>query len=394
MSRPYFRANARALLRRAPVLFPLALAACSAPSPTQDITNVDAAADGAAADVPRDTAPAPLPVLGNGRHTSASVRIRIIATEADQLSVPRDLAFNSDEPTQLWIANNQSSSITILRDVGLPTQNARTRRGPGNTHFLSRPSALAFGAPGTLGTAQEQDAITQPTTPGSFMGPTLWDSTYEFFDGGLASHLDMLHNSPNSVGIAWERDNVYWIVDGLHGSLTQYDFREPHELGGADHSDGIVLRYAAGMIGYVRGVSSHAEFDPMTQRVFVADTGNNRIAVLDPAGATQGARISPNFDGTNQRMMTGGTLETFVDGAAFEMQAPSGLALVNDLFYVTDNTTSRVFAFDRMGRLIDWLDLSDRVQTGALMGIALSADGRVYLTDAADNRVIEVSPAM
>ena len=35
------------------------------------------------------------------------------------------------------------------------------------------------------------------------MGPTLWDGNLNIYDGGHASHLDMLHNSPNGAGIAW-----------------------------------------------------------------------------------------------------------------------------------------------------------------------------------------------
>jgi sugar lactone lactonase YvrE len=324
------------------------------------------------------------------------VRVRVVGTEANGLAQPRDLAFNPEDPTQLWVVDFTTSSMTIFLRPGTATQQAVTRGGPGNLHFLAKPSCLAFGAPGNLATAHETAARTQPTTPPDFMGPTLWDSTLMRFNGGDNSHLDMLHNSPNSVGIAWETATVYWVVDGAHRALARYNFRTPHERGGVDHSDGELQRFANGMVGYTAGVSSHAEYDQETRRLYFADTGNRRIASFDSMGATRMATINPNYDGGRQSLMTGGTLETFIDGTVTgpgALERPSGLALAGGRWYVTDNATSRVLAFDREGRLVDWLDLSGEVQPGALMGVTLDARGWLYLTDAVGNRVLEVSPA-
>jgi hypothetical protein len=54
----------------------------------------------------------------------------------------------------------------------------------GGTHFMAEPAALAFGAPGWLATAQEQDQPTQPDTPVDFMGPTLWTADSGIFNAG------------------------------------------------------------------------------------------------------------------------------------------------------------------------------------------------------------------
>jgi DNA-binding beta-propeller fold protein YncE len=333
----------------------------------------------------------PMAVLGGGMHVSSAVRVREIGTESDGLATPRDLAFNPEAPHQLWVVNEAADSTTIFLHTGTAEQTSDTRAGLGNYHFLSKPSSLAFGAPGMFATAHEQDQPTQRTTPADFMGPTLWTSDLDIFDSGHASHLDMLHNSPNAVGIAWERDNVYWVVDGAHQGLTRYDFNEPHELGGEDHSDGEALRYVPGELAYVPGVSSHAEFDHASGKVYVADTGHGRIAVLDPSGATRGGTFGPNYDYGRRYRMQGATLSTFVDGEAIGMRQPSGLALVGDTFYVTDHETSRVFAFDRSGRLLDWLDLSDVVPARSLGGITLDGQGRIYLTDSVRHRVLEIS---
>lgn len=368
---------------------------CGSASSSQPSPSVDAGADApVVADAGPEAPPAPtgLPVLGSYRHTPDSVRVREVANQDDRLSTPRDLAFNPEAPEELWITNFGSNSVTIVRHPGEDNRDASTRGRAGAEHFLAQPSALAFGAPGFLATAQETDRITQTTTPADFMGPTLWDSNYDVFDGGHASHLDMLHNSPNGNGIAWETGNVYWYVDGAHRALTRYDFVRPHAHGGEDHSDGIVNRYATGMLQFVAGVSAHLEFDHSNGKLYMSEPGANRIAVFDPAGATMGSRILPDYDGSLQRRMTGGTLETFIDGAAFDLQRPSGLALVNDVFYVTDNATSVIAAFDREGHRIDWVDLSSLTPTGSLQGIALDARGWIYVTDSVNHRVLEVAP--
>jgi hypothetical protein len=363
------------------------------PRPTTD-AGADAGADAVTVDAAPDAPPRPMgvPALGGGTHDRSRVRITVVGSRADGLNTPRDLAFNPEAPEQLWIVNFGSSRATIIRNVGTAERDARTRAGVGNTHFMIKPSALAFGAPGTFGTAQEEDQPTQRGTPADFMGPVVWDADYDLFESGDDSHLDMLHNSPNSVGIAWEADNIYWVVDGAHRSLTRYDFATLHERGGTDHRSGTVLRYAEGMITYTEGVSSHAEWDGPAATLYVSDAGSNRVIRFTPEGATMGTTIVPNYDGTRQRRMNGGMVETFIDGSMHELRKPCGLALVNDRFYVTDAETSRITVFDRMGQRIDWLDLSEDVPAGGLQGITLDARGYVYVVNSVDSQVIEIAP--
>lgn len=366
---------------------------CGSSGGTTATPQGDAGADVAAADVV-DVPPTPqgLPVLGRYAHTPDAVRVRVVATAEDGLATPRDVAFNPEAPEQLWIANYDTNSITIVRHPGTDQRDADTRGAFGAEHFLAHPAALAFGAPGMMATAQETDRVTQRTTPADFMGPTLWDSNYDVFNGGHASHLDMLHNSPNCAGIAWEAANVYWVVDGAHRALTRYDFNQPHEHGGEDHSDGVVRRYVEGMVQYLPNVTSSLEYDATAGRLYLAEPGANRVAVLDISAATTGSRILPDYDGSRQNRMNNATLETFIDGAAAGLRQPSGLALVGDVFYVSDNETSTLMAFDREGHKIDWLDLSSQAPTGALQGLALDARGWIYVVDSVNHRVLEVAP--
>lgn len=381
-----------------PGLLGAVFSACGASGGSSTTPPGDAGVAGDAPPAVVDAGPMGLPVLGRGTHREDAVQVRVIATAEHTLATPRDLAFNPAAPRELWVINYGDSSMTILRNAGADDQDFDNRAGPQHTHFMSHPSSLAFGDTGTLATAHEEDAPTQGPvsaggTPGNFMGPTLWQSGYDEFDGGHASHIDMLHNSPNAVGIAWETGNAYWVADGEHHALTRYDFRTPHQPGGVDHSGALVRRFVEGEIGYVEGVSGHVEFDHELNRVYFADPGNHRIGSLDPAKGMPTVNISPNYDGspTSQRRMMGVATTTLFDGATVGMMAPSGLALVGRQLYVTDNATSRIYALTLEGQVVDWVDLSGTVPPGGLQGITLDAEGRIYVVDSAGDRVIEVS---
>jgi len=318
----------------------------------------------------------------------------VILTNANSLVLPRDLAFHPDVPGELWVIN-LDSSVVILHDTGLPGQRTTRHSGAGGDHFFSMPTALAFG-PGTrfLATIHEEDDYTQGPPPGGtpqdFMGPTLWISDSAEFEAGHASHYDMLHNSPNGVGIAWERGNAYWVFDGYHRSLTRYDFVADHGPGGSDHSDAIITRYAEGQVGYAPGIGSHVQFDPTRSLVYAADTAGNRIAVLDPATGTNGGNTSPNYDGCSQTRVNGATISTLVNGADYGLAAPSGLEMHDDMLFVSDNATSTIYAFTMDGSLVDYLDTG--FPSGTLMGMAFNpADGSLYVVDTLTNRVIRIA---
>ncbi|MEC8050995.1 MAG: hypothetical protein VX210_09410, partial [Myxococcota bacterium] len=257
-----------------------------------------------------------------------------------------------------------------------------------NTHFMARVSSLAFGADGNFATAHEEDQITQAVTPADFMGPTLWDGNLNIYDGGHASHLDMLHNSPNGAGIAWETGNVYWIYDGYHQALTRYDFAQDHGRGGSDHSDGTIERYADGQMGYLPGVPSHIEWDASQSLLYVADAETGAIRVLNPNPASAGADINPNYDGTLQRIFNGSSLSTLIVKGTAGLDTPSGLALHENRIYVTDYATGRIFAFDLTGNVVDYLDTG---RTTSLMGMAIGSDGAIYVVDNATKEVLRIS---
>lgn len=343
-----------------------------------------------------------IPSLGNGTHSAGEVAFTRIATEDDGLNVPRDLEFNPDRPGQLWIVNRGDDSTTIIEDAGFRDQSSKHEAGANHRHFMANPAALAFSDNGNFATAQEEDERTQGNlTPPDFMGPTLWTSNLDLFDSGIIGHIDMLHNSPNSVGIAWQQDNEFWVYDGYHEAISHYDFNNDHGPGGSDHSDGEMYRYVQREVTYTEEVPSHLDFGPEMELLYIADTGASRIAVLDTTTGTMGNPIMPNYDsGATQRMMLDADIWTLVEGdalvladgsaAPIDLVQPSGLEVVGDTLYVSDHETSRILAFDLDGVLIDWLDTG--LPAGTLMGIEVDDSGEIWVVDALENEVQRISP--
>ena len=336
-----------------------------------------------------------VPILGNGSHDIGTLNMEVIATDSDGLNIPRDLEFHPQRPEELWIVNRGDNSTTILLDAGTADQESLFRGDvSGSAHFLAQPSALAFSDDGTFATIHETDDLTQGAggTPADFMGPTLWTSDLDIYDGGHGGHLDMLHNSPNGMGIAWEDDRVFWVFDGFNDSLTRYDFADDHGPGGSYHGDAEIQRHVQGTVRWREDIPSHLAYDASSDLLYVADTGNNRIAVHDTTSGEPGSSYGPGYDvdADMQYEVTGGDCTTLVDGESVdEMGRPSGLELFDDTIWVTDNRSGRIWAFDMEGTTLDYLDTG--LDDGALMGIAFDADGNLYAVDAENDEIIKIS---
>lgn len=346
-----------------------------------------------------------LGVLGYESHSVDSVELTPLTGSRPR--VPRDLAFNPSNPGELWVVNRQDDSTITYFNLGTPEETSVKRIDPYALHFMEEPSSIAFGATSAtyghmFGTCQEsRNTYNNQAAANDFMGPALWPSDMTVYAESnpeavlangfdLGSHLDMLHESPLCMGIAWEQDNVYWTFDGLTGSISRYDFQEDHAPGYDDHSDGIIRRYVVGEVLRVADVPSHMELDRDTALLYIADTGNSRIAVLDTTSGTQGRVQRVKEPGTTLRLWEGATLTTLVDGAAGELTRPSGLAMVGDTLFVTDNANGRISAFDKnTGVRIDYLDTG--LPAGALMGIESDGQGKLYFVDAVGNQVLRLS---
>jgi len=249
-------------------------------------------------------------------------------------------------------------------------------------HFMRRPTSIAFGENGNLSTCGEARTDNYEDEAIDYSGPVLWSSDPTIFGavpkpGQNGTHLDMLHESPFCMGIAYEQDNAYWVFNGKLGALDRYDFHVPHVIGGEDHSDGELHRYVEGQLARVPEVPSHLVLDRDRGRLYVADTAGGRIVALDIASGVLGGEV-PTLDPIPvHRRMDGATLEEVV--APGVLDAPSGIALSGDRLIVTDNATSRIWWFELDGSVVGSLDTG--LPAGSLSGVTLGPDGKLYLSD-------------
>lgn len=345
--------------------------------------------------------PPKAPELGTGDHTPLSVTFVEIATAANKLKTPRDLAFNPRVPDELWVVNFGDDSVTIMHGAPNETRTSERRKDGFAMHFMPKPAALAFGGddttfgvPGTFATCGESRNTYDDQEPlNDFMGPTLWSSDLSIFaeknPNGLGSHLDMLHNSPNCMGIAHQEANVYWTFDGLSGSISKYDFLLDDGIGNDDHGDGTTFRYVKGAVKYAAGVPSHLLFRAEDKMLYVADSGNGRVAKLDTTSGTLG-KFLPKMEpqGTHRQMNDATIVDVVAAGGA--LKVPSGIKIKNDLLYVTDNATGFIAAYSLDGERLNELDTG--LGAGALAGLDFGPDGRLYFVDMIGQRVLRIDP--
>jgi hypothetical protein len=343
------------------------------------------------------------PALGDGSHDLSRVIIDVIATREDGLNGPRDLDFNPDVPGELWVVNRKDDSTTTIFDAGLPGQETLHLIDPFAMHFMEEVSSLSFARGLKFATCQEsRNTYNGQAGHNDFMGPSLWSADLDIYARSnpeavaangfdLGSHLDMLHESQLCMGIAWEKENIYWTFDGLAGMISRFDFQQDHGPGFDDHSDGIIQHFADISVERVDGVPSHMVFDREAQRLYVADTGNARILEVDPSTATPGPIYFGFERGVKITDDVGATVREVVPPNGHYLERPSGIALFGELLFVTDNKTATIQVFDRDGNEIDYLDTG--LEAGTLMGIRVDAEGHVWVTDFAGNRVLRFRPA-
>jgi hypothetical protein len=284
--------------------------------------------------------------------------------------------------------------VALLKDATTSDKPTTTIKTDGNAwHFMRRPSSIAFGDNGNLATCGEHRTGNYDDEAVDYMGPTLWSSDPTIFgvepkEDQNGTHLDMLHNTPFCMGIAHERDNVYWLFNGQLGSLDRYDFHEPHVIGGEDHSDGEMRRYVEGELLRSPEVPSHLAFDKRAGLLYAVDTGHARLLRLDARTAVQDGEVPTNDPISVHARMDGARLEVFV--AAGALERPSGIALDEEYVFVTDNATSRIHAFDLEGKLARTVTVD--VPDGTLAGIALGPDRRIYLSDLRTGAAYRLAP--
>jgi len=343
-------------------------------------------------------------LLGTGDHLASSVTMTALATVAGCLNKPTDIAFNPLRSGELWAVNYGDNSACIVTNATMPGTKSERRQESSHEHFMARPMGLAFGGdktsfniPGTFATANDSAGDSHPDDGQLWNGTTLYSSDLRIFgkfkgaDGN--SHLDMLHDSPLARGIAWEKDNIYWVFGSMFQDITRYDYAKDHERGNFDHGDGAQWHYAAGLVKGQNGVPSHLYYDAKTALLYIADTGNKRVArLLTTSGTQNPKRHTRNKDRVETKIdavIDGATLTDFVPASA-GLQQPSGIDKLDNIVFVSDYATGIIYAFDTDGKKLNWLDTG--LGAGKVAGLAVGPDRKLYFASTGGNAIYVIKP--
>jgi len=339
-----------------------------------------------------DTADAGVAVPAFGADLSPS--FAVVGVGADGLSKPRDLGFHPSK-NELWVVNKDTNGVVVFDDIGTGEQSADAMVDAYGSHFMDSVSSIAWGEGSGETDGEEAFASCQESRNGGndFMGPTLWPGDRTIFakenqesGGKLGSHLDMLHQSPQCMGIAHAGGNAFWVFDGLEGALVYYDFQGDHGPGGEDHSDGIVKRYDDVELERKKNVPGHMQVDFDSGLLYIADTGNGRVLEVNTRSTTESKSLSFNMEYLEEfYSVTGVGQRNLVEG----LDKPSGLVLDGETLFVGINGTGEIIAYTLQGEEIA------RIQTPAesLMGLEIGPDGSLWYVDAKADEVVRIDPS-
>ncbi len=331
-----------------------------------------------------------------------TVTLTTIASSSNQLSQPRDLDFKPGT-NELWVCNygdSNGGTMVIFFNAGLPDQTSQFRHDDHSDHFFYYPSAIAFGDNGQFANGNEIQSTSSSAT--TFMGPALWTADTAIFarvwqnnwaNGyPLGSHIDMLHQSPFSMGIAHDAGEAYWVMDGYNGNICKYDFVQDHGPGYDDHSAGKIWRYSDVTVSRVAQVPSHMVLDKANGWLYFIDGGTKKIKRLNiNSGAFANNLTVPST--ANEPLAgyynyLGATVET-IDSLTTQ---PCGIDYYNGRLVVSDYTTGDIYVYNTNGTVT----LLDTIVTGhaGMMGVKIGPDGHIWCVNKSENKVyrLDVAP--
>jgi len=326
-------------------------------------------------------------------------KFTVIADATNGILNPQDLDFVPG--TNIWWILNyegQTGSVNIIYEPGEANQHVEFRRDSHAGHFMPRASAIAIGDNGNFTTVHEIQNTADPSS--TFMGPALWSSDTSIFarleqsnwepTTLLGSHLDMLHQSPFAMGVAYDEGNAYWVFDGYNGNICHYDFKLPHIVGGDDHSDGEILRYSDVTVKRKAGTPSHIAFDKANNWLYIVDNGNNRVIRMKTNNATDAGPLSvPPTAGeplAKYRNMTGATVEVLVSSG---LTNPCGIDIDGNRMIVSDNATGDIHIYDVSSAPAT---LVGKISTGSIgiMGVRIDWDNRIWYVNRNERKVVRI----
>ncbi len=338
---------------------------------------------------------APVPVIIDDYFIS-NIIPTIIGTSADSIDKPMDLDFHPVlTRNELWVVLRgtefSGGSTVKFSNAGQPNQTFLWQRDDNATHFMDLPSAIAFSENENFATSPSvYDANHDGNDP--FTGPSLWSSDPNVYchtpPGGNGSHLDMLHQSPYSMGICYQEDNSFWVFDNNTQDIVFYDFKKDHGPGNSDHSDGIIRRYTGlGIQGDPQNViPSHLVLDKNNNILYFTDTDNDRVMMMDITSGTFAGNLSPYEPTAEYSSWSNATFSVAADSA---LDKPCGIDFIGDRLLVSEYNTGDIIVYVVNGTTAVEMG---RIVTGApgITGIKVGPDGKIWYTNMITNEVVRL----
>ena len=319
----------------------------------------------------------------------------VIGNSGDEINSPTDLDFHpilSDY--QVWVTNKgtegSGGSTVTFWDAGKPSQTSEWKQDGNAWHFMSLPTGIAFSENTNFATSPGVKDANH--SGGTFTGPTLWSSDMSIYaepSGGNGSHIDMLHESPFSMGIAAWHDNAFFVFCDYHGYVHMYDFQQDHGPGNDDHSDGKVWEYIDFDIEMINDdLPSHLVYDKPSGYLYTIDAGNGRIIRMNP----ESGNVTGTFSHPNEPLAEANEIENtdWVEIVNTGLIEPVGIDVIDNYMLVSEHATGEIIIYDIS--TVPAVELK-RLQTGrtGLMGIKIGPDGLIWFVDQDDDELVKVN---
>ena len=319
----------------------------------------------------------------------------VIGNSGDEINNPTDLDFHPIlTDYQVWITNKgtegSGGSTVTFWDAGKPGQTSEWKQDENAWHFMSLPTGIAF--------SENTNFATSPGVKdanhagGTFTGPTLWSSDMDIYaepSGGNGSHIDMLHESPFSMGIAAWKENAFFVFCDYHGYVHMYDFQNDHGPGNDDHSDGKVWEYLDFDIEMINDdLPSHLVYDKASNYLYTIDAGNGRIIRMNP----ESGNVTGTFSHPNEPLAEANEIENtdWVEIVTTGLIEPVGIDVIDNYMLVSDHATGEIIIYDIS--TVPAVELK-RLQTGrtGLMGIKIGPDGLIWFVDQDEDELVRAN---
>jgi hypothetical protein len=230
-------------------------------------------------------------------------------------------------------------------------------------------------------------------------------STQSGLDGGSAGILDLAYDQINDRLFVTDNVNNRVMVFDVPANATSGINGEPATfvLGQPDFTTNVATTTQSGL-----NVPEGSDYDPINDRFFVADTGNNRVMVFNvPANATSGINGEPATFVLGQPDFTTNVASTTQNGFGSPL---AGVTYdpINGRLFVMNTSDSRVTAFNVPANATSGIngepatfvlgqpDFTTNVATTTQTGLNWpdgnpsydSTSDRLFIGDAGNNRVM------